>query len=118
MKTLKIFAALCLIIQAFAVLAAGTKNGEVLAVLKAPAGIELTEQSLKDGNLRKFIEVTAESAGGKLAGMFDALSLVNEEGNIFVFIKSDRLTSHELASALKQDPNVVSASPNREVNLY
>ena len=118
MKTLKIFAAFCLIIQAIAAFAAPIKKGEVLTVFRAPAGIELNEESLKNGRVRKFIEVTAESAGGKLTSIFDALSLSNKEGNIFVFITSDRLTSEELAAALKNDPNVLSASPNRELTLF
>ncbi len=118
MKALRIFIAICLIVPAISAWGAETKRGEVLAVLKTPAGMTLTEDSLKSGRVRKYIDLTAESAGGKTASIFDALSLMNKDGYIFVFIVSDAKTSEQLAADLKSDPNVVSASPNREVHMY
>lgn len=117
MKALKILIAICLIIPAFSSWAAENKRGEVLALLKTPAGMTLTEESLKSGRVRKYIDLTAESAGGKTSSIFDALTLANKDGYIFVFIVSDTKTSEQLAKDLKSDPNVVSASPNRQVHL-
>ncbi|MBR4197041.1 MAG: hypothetical protein IKQ95_10065 [Synergistaceae bacterium] len=117
MKVLRILIALCLIVPAFSAFGAETKRGEVLAVLKTPAGMTLTEESLKGGRIRKYIDITADSAGGKTASIFDALTLTNKDGYIFVFIVSDSKTSEQLASDLKSDPNVVSASPNRQLHM-
>ena len=117
MKSLRIFLALCLIVPAFTAWGAENKRGEVLAVLKTPAGMTLTEESLKSGRIRRYIDLTAESAGGKTASIFDSLSLMNKDGHIFVFIVSDSKSSEQLASDLKSDPNVLSASPNRKVEL-
>lgn len=117
MKALRIFIALCLIVPVFSAWGAENKRGEVLAVLKTPAGMTLTEQSLKSGRIRRYIDLTAQSAGAKVISIFDALTLTNKDGYIFVFIASDTKTSEQLASALKEDPNVVSASPNRQVHL-
>ncbi len=117
MKALKIFIAICLIVPAFSSWAAENKRGEVLAVLKTPAGMTLTEESLKSGRIRKYIELTANSAGGKVMSIYDALTLTNKDKYIFVFIASDKKTSEQLAKDLKADPNVVSVSPNREVHL-
>ena len=117
MKALKIFIAICLIVPAFSSWAAENKRGEVLAVLKTPAGMTLTEESLKSGRVRKYIDLTADSAGAKVISIYDALSLTNKDGYIFVFIASDTKTSEQLAKDLKSDPNVVSASPNQEVHL-
>ena len=117
MKSLRIFLALCLIVPAFTAWGAENKRGEVLAVLRTPAGMTLTEESLKSGRIRRYIDLTAESAGAKVASIFDSLSLTNKDGHIFVFIVSDSKSSEQLASDLKSDPNVLSASPNRKVEL-
>lgn len=116
MKALRILIAVLLI--APAVSAWGAENrGEVLAVLKTPAGMTLKEESLKSGRVRKYIDLTAEEAGAKVISIFDSLSLANNDGHIFVFMASDAKTSEELARSLKEDPNVVSASPNREARI-
>lgn len=117
MKALKIFIAICLIIPAFSSWAAENKRGEVLAVLKTPAGMTLTEESLKSGRIRKYIDLTAESANAKVASIYDALTLTNKDKYIFVFMVSDSKSSEQLAKDLKSDPNVVSASPNRETHM-
>ncbi len=117
MKALRILIAICLIVPAVSALGAENKRGEVLAVLKTPAGMTLTEESLKSGRIRRYIDLTAESAGGKTSSIFDALTLTNKDGYIFVFIVSDGKTSEQLAADLKSDPNVVSASPNRQLHL-
>ena len=117
MKALRILIAVCMIFGAVSAYGAEAKRGEVLAVLKTPAGMELTEESLKSGRIRKYIDITADSAGGKVSGIFDALTLTNKDKYIFVFIVSDTKTSEQLASDLKTDPNVVSASPNRQMHL-
>ena len=119
MRALRIFLAvsmtLCLL--SFPACASTPKRGEVLAALKTPAGMELTEESLKSGRVRRYIDLITDEAGGKTAGVFDALTLANKERYIFVFIVSDEKTSEQLAAALKKNPNVVSASPNRQMHL-
>ncbi len=117
MKALRIVIAVCMILWCVTAWSGEVKRGEVLAVLRTPAGMELTEESLKTGRIRRYIDLTADEAGGKVAGVFDALTLTNKEGYIFVFIVSEEKTSEQLAEALKADPNVVSASVNRQVNL-
>ena len=117
MKALRILIAVCMTMWAFSAWSAEAKRGEVLAVLKTPAGMELTEESLKSWRIRRYIDITADSAGGKTAGVFDALTLTNKDKYIFVFIVSDGKTSEQLAADLKTDPNVVSASPNRQMHL-
>ena len=106
-----------MILLSFSACGAEAERGEVLAVLRTPAGMELTEESLKSGRIRRYIDITADSAGGKTAGVFDALTLTNKKGYIFVFIVSDGKTSEQLAADLKTDPNVISASPNRQMHL-
>ena len=116
MKALRILIAIFLIFPAIS--AWGAENrGEVLAVLKTPAGMTLTEESLKSGRIRRYIDLTAESAGAKVISIFDSLSLTNKEGHIFVFMTSDTKTSEELVKSLKEDPNVVSASLNRKTRM-
>ena len=117
MKALRILTAVCMIFCAVSAWGTEAKRGEVLAVLKTPAGMELTEESLKAGRIRRYIDITAEAAGGKTAEVFDALTLANKEGYIFVFIVSDGKSSEQLAADLKTDSNVVSASPNRQMHL-
>ncbi len=117
MRALRNLLAVCIILWLVCACGAEAKRGEVLAVLKTPAGMELTEESLKAGRIRRYIDLTAEEAGGRVAGVFDALTLTNKEGYIFVFIVADGKTSEQLAAALKTDPNVVSASENRQVHL-
>ena len=118
MKALRIFIVLCVIAQTFAAWGASNAKGEALAVLRLPAGMQLTEESLKNGEARRFIEATAESAGGKVSGVYEALSLINKDGNIFAFIVSDVKTSDQLIAALKAVPGVISASPNRTMRAY
>ncbi|MBQ2615805.1 MAG: hypothetical protein IJF90_03005 [Synergistaceae bacterium] len=117
MKALRIFLALCLIVPAISAWGAENQRGEVLAVLKTPAGMTLTKESLKSGRVYKYIKLTADSAGAEVVSIFDSLSLMNKDGHIFVFMASDSKSSEQLASDLKSDPNVVSASPNRKVGL-
>ncbi|MBQ3346071.1 MAG: hypothetical protein IJG51_00545 [Synergistaceae bacterium] len=117
MKALRIFLALCLIVPAISAWGAENQRGEVLAVLKTPAGMTLTKESLKSGRVYKYIKLTADSAGAEVVSIFDSLSLMNKDGHIFVFMVSDSKSSEQLASDLKSDPNVVSASPNRKVGL-
>ncbi|MBQ7169623.1 MAG: hypothetical protein IJR63_06950 [Synergistaceae bacterium] len=117
MKVLRIIIAVCLLVPAISAWGAENGRGEVLAVLRTPAGMTLTEEGLKSGRVRRYIDLTAESAGGKTVSIFDPLSLMNKDGYIFVFIVSDTKSSEQLAEDLKSDPNVVSASPNRKVGL-
>ena len=117
MKALRIFLTLCLIVPAISAWGAENQRGEVLAVLKTPAGMTLTKESLKSGRVYKYINLTADSAGAEVVSIFDSLSLMNKDGHIFVFMVSDSKSSEQLASDLKSDPNVVSASPNRKVGL-
>ncbi len=117
MKMLKIIVIFGLIFMALSSTEADNPKAEVLAVLRTPAGMTLTEESLKDGQIRRYIEAVAESENAKVMGVFDSLSLANKDGNIFVFFVSDSKTSEELAEALKANPNVVSASPNRQNKL-
>ena len=117
MKALRIFLTLCLIVPAISAWGAENQRGEVLAVLKTPAGMTLTKESLKSGRVYKYINLTADSAGAEVVSIFDSLSLMNKDRHIFVFMVSDSKSSEQLASDLKSDPNVVSASPNRKVGL-
>ncbi|MBQ3396436.1 MAG: hypothetical protein IJP97_00875 [Synergistaceae bacterium] len=117
MKMLKIIVIFVLIFMVLSSTEADNPKGEVLAVLRTPAGMTLTEESLKDGKIRRYIEAIAESENAKVMGVFDSLSLANKDGNIFVFFVSDSKTSEELAEALRANPNVVSASPNRQNRL-
>ena len=117
MKSLRILIAVCIIFSAVSAWCTEVERGEVLAVLRTPAGMELTEESLNSGRIRRYIDITADSAGGKVSGIFDALTLTNKDKYIFVFIVSDEKTSEQLAADLKTDPNVVSASPNRQMHL-
>lgn len=118
MKVLRILVALFVIAQAFVAWGAENIKGEALAVLRLPAGMELTEESLKNGEARKFIESAADTAGGKVKGIYESLSLINKDGNIFAFIVSDSKTSDQLIAALKAVPGVISASPNRTMKAF
>ncbi len=118
MRVLKVIVILCLIFTAISAAEAGNQKGEVLAVLRTPSGITLKEECLKDGKVRRYIDAIAESEDAKTAGVFDSLSLANKDGYIFVFFVSDTKTSEELAEALNKNPNVVSASPNRQHRLF
>lgn len=64
----------------------------------------MTKESLNSVSIRRYIDITAESAYGKVSGIFDALTLTNKDKYIFVFIVSDEKTSEQLVSDLKTDP--------------
>ncbi|MBQ6982278.1 MAG: hypothetical protein IJQ15_07615 [Synergistaceae bacterium] len=117
MKALRILIAIFLTVPALSAWCAENQGGEVLVVLRTPAGMTLTEESLESGSVRQYIELTAEEVGAKVISIFDSLSLANKDGHIFVFMSSDTKTSEELVSSLKEDPNVVSASPNRKARI-
>ncbi|MBQ6774234.1 MAG: S8 family serine peptidase [Synergistaceae bacterium] len=77
------------------------KEGEVLAVFRVP-----------EGSSARISEI-AGSINARVAETYETLSEL--DGKIFVLIKSDSKTTEELINELKNNPEVISVSPNYHV---
>ena len=75
-------------------------EGEVLAVFRVPEGVKAAEAKIT-------------VAGAEVAETYEALS--EAEGKSFVLIRSQTKTTQELIDELKQNPDVISVSPNYKV---
>ena len=75
-------------------------EGEVLAVFRVPEGVKAAEAKIT-------------VAGAEVAETYEALS--EAEGKSFVLIRSGVKTTQELIDELKQNPDVISVSPNYKV---
>ena len=118
MNSAKIFITLCMILAAFTgAFAAECMKGEALVVFKAAAGLEVNEQTLNDGQARKYIDGIAESADARIAAVYGALSVASGGQKILAYVVSDTKTTNELVNTLKADPRVLSASPNQQMHL-
>ena len=70
MKLLALFmAVMCFSFPAFS---GETAKGEVLAVLRTPQNMSLTEDSLKNGEIRKYIDLTAASADARVVSIWNS----------------------------------------------
>ena len=117
MKTLKIFfAAIFLFVSALPALA--DDGAVVLAVFSAPEGMTMTAESIRGGEIRKYIDEIAASADARVVSVFEYLSLAGKDRKIFVSVASDTKTSEQLIADLKANPAVLSASPNRKQKIH
>lgn len=87
-------------------------EGEALVVLGLPEGAEFSLESLASGDLRDYVEASVRSADAEVVRVYEAISGI--DGRIFLLVRSDTKTTKELISSLKQNPGVISASPNRQ----
>ena len=75
-------------------------EGEVLAVFRVPEGVSASEAEI-------------HVAEAEVAETYEALSEL--EGKIFVLIRSQTKTTEQLIDELKQNPDVISVSPNYKI---
>ena len=101
----KIFALSFLAVMIFtsSALAGNYAEGEALAVFRVPEGVSVSAASTN------VIEAASE-IGASIAETYETLSEI--EGKIFVLVRSSAKTTEELISALKERPDVITASPN------
>lgn len=119
MNSAKMFITLCLVLLAFTgAFASENIKGEALVVFGSAEGLEVNEETLNNGSARKYIDGIAESAGARIAAVYGALSAAGGGQKILAYVVSDTKTTIELVSALKADPRVLSATPNRQMHLY
>jgi subtilisin family serine protease len=83
--------------------------GEVLVVLKHKAD-GTGARSLSRAASESFAREVAHSVGAKAARTYAALSTVGD--GVFALLKSDTKSAEELLADLKDNPDVISASPN------
>ncbi|MBR0202948.1 MAG: hypothetical protein IJQ56_01140, partial [Synergistaceae bacterium] len=93
--------ALILLLMSHYAMAATYKEGEVLAVFRA-----------SEGSAARISDI-AGSVNASVAETYETLSEL--DGKIFVLIKSDSKTTEELINELKNNPEVISVSPNYHV---
>jgi len=84
------------------------KEGEVLAVFRVHEGAQVSSSSTQSR-----ISDIAESLNASVAETYETLSEL--DGKVFVLIKSSSRTTEELIDALKNNPEVISVSPNYHV---
>ncbi|MDR1740320.1 MAG: S8 family serine peptidase [Synergistaceae bacterium] len=107
MKAFRTLAALFAAVFLFPVFseaeAARYVEGEALVVMR---GGTSGAQAMSDGYVRS----AAEAAGARVARTYSAISEL--QGKVIVHVKSDTKTTEELIASLKENPNVLSATPN------
>ena len=89
--------------------------GEVLVVLKNELKEPLTAADVMSAEGRFYVARVAQTVGARVAHTYDALSEAG--GAIFALFASESKTTEELLEALKKCPEVLAASPNREVRI-
>ena len=94
-------AALLVLLASHSAMSSSYKEGEVLAVFRVP-----------EGSTARISEI-AGSINASVAETYETLSEL--DGRIFVLIKSDSKTTEELIQELKNNPEVISVSPNYHV---
>ena len=96
--------------------AADYVQGEALVTFRAPSGLEVTEDSVINGEAREFIDGIAQSVGAEIAASYGTLSEASGD-KILALLRSTTKTTEELIRDLKENPNVLSASPNRRQKI-
>ncbi len=117
MKMLKVFFAAVFLFAA-ALPALADEETIVLAVFIAPEGMTMTAESIRNGEIRRYIDEVAASADARVVSVFEYLSLAGKDRKIFVSVASDTKTSEQLIADLKANPAVLSASPNRTQKIH
>ena len=89
--------------------------GEALVVLKNGLTEPLTEEALASVEGRIYVAEVARGVGARVVNVYGSLSAAG--GTIFALFSAEGQTSEELIAALKQCPEVLAVSPNREVRI-
>jgi subtilisin family serine protease len=84
-------------------------EGEVIVLLKNSTGKEMVK-ALSDGAVHALAAASAKKADAVVDTVYKTLSARSGYG--FAVVKSDVLTTEELIKKLREDPDVVSVSPN------
>lgn len=79
------------------------REGEVLAVFRVPEGVNVSAAS-------ESVYDSVSVIGASVSESYETLSEI--EGKVIVLVRSDTMTTEELISSLKSNPNVISVSPN------
>ena len=87
--------------------------GQALVVLRNGLAEPLTEEALASVEGRIYVAEVAHSVGARVEKVYESLSVAG--GTIFALFASERQTTEQLVEALKQCPEVLAASPNREI---
>jgi subtilisin family serine protease len=86
-------------------------EGEALVLLRNNSSEKLTAAAVASSSVQNYVEGVAASAGAEAVETFDTISAWS--GDIIAFVRSKADTTEELIRKLKENPNVISASPNR-----
>lgn len=95
--------------------ASAAEPGEALVVLKNGLAEPLTEEALASVEGRIYVAEVARGVGAYVVSVYGGLSAAG--GTIFALFAAEGQTSEELVEALKQCPEVLAVSPNREVRI-
>lgn len=95
--------------------ASAAEPGEALVVLRNGLAEPLTEEALASVEGRLYVAEVARGVGARVVNVYGGLSAAG--GTIFALFSAEGQTSEELVEALKQCPEVLAASPNREVRI-
>lgn len=89
---------------------AETSGEEVLVLLRNSTGAHLSAASFSEGAGTKMAVHAAQTAGAEVLRVYPALSRAVDE--IFVLMRSEGKSAEALAEKLRNDPEVLAASPN------
>ncbi|MBQ7577414.1 MAG: hypothetical protein IJT21_03990 [Synergistaceae bacterium] len=87
-------------------------NGDVLVIMRAPEGVnELTSEFLNSPECAEYISSALDPIDAKLITLYDAISWA--DGKLHFLARSETNSTEKMIAALKANPNVITASPNR-----
>ena len=87
--------------------------GEALVLLRSTSGQRVSRASAERGRDSGRMRLAAASAGSRVKRVYGALSEAGDK--VFALVRSESRTTEELLRALRANPDVLAASPNRVV---
>lgn len=109
----------CCLLCSFLLCLAGTAvaepfvPGEALVLFRSAAGRRVSRASAERGSDSYRVRLAAASAGSRVKRVYGALSEAGDK--VFALVRSESRTTEELLRALRANPDVLAASPNRVV---
>ena len=95
--------------------AADFVEGDILVVIRAPEGVEVTLDFLDSDECREYIENFLAPTDAKLVTLYEGLSWL--DGSIHFLAHSDTQTTQEMLEALKDKPELSAASVNQKIRI-
>ncbi len=112
MRKILLSSFIIILVSSCAYAASNFVDGDILVVMRAPEGVnEITTNFLESPECREYISSALDPIDAKLMTLYDAISWA--DGKIHFLAHSDTNTTEKMIAALKANPDVITASPNR-----